>query len=660
MESKIVAATLFSDSAHVTRRLAGPAEKGPVRVALAGLPARLDPARLRVTTSAGVLRAIETDLVEAAADPANEAAALREQLTELRTRIHRLVGELEALRLELQLLEQVTPTPTPGQPSPAPLRPAVFLAGLDVLAARRRDATILARRLELERDETRRRIDETERRLALTGATSSAERRQQVLVLALDADGAAPTLEVTYDAAWATWRPYYHVRLNGRDNTVECVRFADVWQETGEDWTDVKLRLSTAVPEGALFVPAVLPWTLGVAKSYEDKVSDLYAQQRRRKADDGAPEKKPTAPRVSRAMMVPPPQPAMSRGGLLSNVFGGGGAPAPASMDVVDDDASADLVMPSELAKMQEITREVAIERAARDDDHASYARQFEEEGIYASRTSSGLAGMRAEGGVDGAPGGWGDPAATLSDAPPYSPPPPSVHARGPAPEHPDRARLLGARTPHDASGGIDFELELGGTASLPSGRERQRLSLGSVSYPAKIEYLLRPAVKDHAFGRVTVVNSEPVPMLAGPAAIFVGDAFFGETAIETTPAGGKLVLELGAETSIKSARRTKTSVRTEGLLTKEDIHVVEVLIEIESFLPQTVELEVQDQVPLSRDSKIEVKLVKKTPKDAILDELTGIVTFRTSVVPGARTELSLVYELQAPKDYQLRQTLSG
>ena len=35
-------------------------------------------------------------------------------------------------------------------------------------------------------------------------------------------------------------------------------------------------------------------------------------------------------------------------------------------------------------------------------------------------------------------------------------------------------------------------------------------------------------------------------------------------------------------------------------------------------------------------------------------------VTFKTRVVPGTRTELVLVYELQAPKDYQFRQTLAG
>ena len=66
-----------------------------------------------------------------------------------------------------------------------------------------------------------------------------------------------------------------------------------------------------------------------------------------------------------------------------------------------------------------------------------------------------------------------------------------------------------------------------------------------------------------------------------------------------------------------------------------------------------------QDQVPVTIDNKVKVKLLKTSPKDAQLDEQTGIVTFKVKVAPGGRVELSLAYEIEVPKDTRLIQALA-
>lgn len=622
VDSRIIGATVFSDAAHVVRRASLRLERGVERVAIKNLPRELDPGSVRVSTSRGAVRSVESDSSRETPDLASDSVALENLVRALEAKTQRLTGEHEALAAELQLIDRVVPaSPSFDGASLSPLRPEAFLAGLDALMTRRRSALSTLRNVELELHATFEEIKETRARIAATGTTAGSDEKRSLLVVHLDVDEAGESfVDVTYEAAWATWRPYYHVRLDPKDRAIECVRFADVWQETGEDWNEVALRLSTAEPETGLALPNVLPWTLGSAKSYEDKLNELY---KRRKAEKTA------------AKRAPEPVPK---------------------------------------------------------DDLGAYAEQFRDEGEFAEVTASGMDMLRgappappppmqaqampasrstsimpasipmpsaSTPPLNRAPGGGGGRVITvITEIPPPPGPPPPKPRPSPSRELSERDELLRTPSPRELAGGIDHEMAVEVATTCPSGKERRRIGFGSVSYPARMEYLLRPAVRDHAFGRVTVINNDSAPLLAGPASIFVGEAFFGETRIRTTPAGGKLILELGAETAIKSARRTKTTVRTEGILTKEDVHVVETTIEIENHLEQTVELEVQDQVPVSQDPRVKVRLMRTVPKDAQLDDLTGILTFKVRLTPGSKVEVIVAYEIEAPKDYEFRQTL--
>lgn len=609
-DSRIIEATVFSDAAHVVRRARAELSEGLNRVALPDLPRSLDPARLRVATSAGRVCFVETDDL-AWKDGPQEDSDREAEMKAASKKVHRLRGEHSALQAELRLIDRVLP----GRDREAPLdrlRPAAFLQGLEALTKRRRDTLYAIRVAEYE-------LALAEQALADARAFAHAAGRTELLgpraaiVVGVETAAAGPAeLDLTYTSGWATWRPYYSLRL-GRDvSSVELATFADVWQETGEDWPDVRLALSTAEPEEQLVLPQIDPWILALRRSYEDDNKALYAERR---SSAPAPKRAAAPPMHGPAPMAPPPMPA-------------------ASMAAFD--------APSEVLE------------APTGDLMADYAAQYEEEGIFSEITSSGLA---ASGG-GGPPGGFGGPPEVQSSLPPPPPPPakpslPSGAGRRPSPDHPDLPRLLEHAPPRAASGGIDFVLEVPTDKSCPSGKSHQRIGIERTRYETEVRYLLRPGLKDHAFGQVTVTHDGEAPLLTGPAALFVDDAFFGNTRILTTPAGGKLVLDLGAETDIKSARRSRTSVRTEGLINKEDVHLVEVTIEIESFKDRPVQLEVQDQIPVSADRDVKVRLLETKPA-AKLDEKTGVLTFEMSAPPRERLTLTVRYEIEAPKDYQL------
>src|SRR5262249_55116719 len=75
---------------------------------------------------------------------------------------------------------------------------------------------------------------------------------------------------VSYQVNGAGWQPAYRASLDSDASKVELVRQGVVQQTTGEDWTGVKLKLSTGQPRLSPAGPDPQPWwvSLPVAKPY--------------------------------------------------------------------------------------------------------------------------------------------------------------------------------------------------------------------------------------------------------------------------------------------------------------------------------------------------------------------------------------------------------
>jgi uncharacterized protein (TIGR02231 family) len=81
----------------------------------------------------------------------------------------------------------------------------------------------------------------------------------------LNADNAAPALlRVTYAVRGARWQPVYDARLDtgGKDAkpALELIRRAEITQNTGEDWSDVALAVSTMRVARGGNAPELRPW----------------------------------------------------------------------------------------------------------------------------------------------------------------------------------------------------------------------------------------------------------------------------------------------------------------------------------------------------------------------------------------------------------------
>ncbi len=96
---------------------------------------------------------------------------------------------------------------------------------------------------------------------------SSIPKKRMRVVVGLETDiGGEAKLELTSLVSKAGWKPLYDLRLFGdaESTSVELTAFAEISQETGQEWSDVELYVSTAQPAVAQRKPKLNPWYVDV------------------------------------------------------------------------------------------------------------------------------------------------------------------------------------------------------------------------------------------------------------------------------------------------------------------------------------------------------------------------------------------------------------
>jgi hypothetical protein len=642
---------VFSDRARVTRR--GPVRfEGGVQVLRApDLPGATLPGTIRVTATGSKVVRVETRPVERERHGIEQVDAWIAALEALQDKEAVLGGRLVAVRGELGLLQGLQPAaPLPEKDRPGKAlvaAPEAWKDAEDRLAKRRASARETERALEAEFAALVVERERLQREIESRNVGAYADTRTEVVVIV---DGAAGegTLDVEYAVPGASWKPTYDLLFDPEKGTVQLAAAGLVSQASGEDWTDTRLSLSTAIPGEGLVLPKLRTWTLGDDREF-------------------VPVPSPRAAPPSVSLFAPP-------------------APA---------------------------TRAAEVEREA---DRALLHDRLARLAALVDAAGGGL-GLRGAG-----PGGGGSYDATSNDgddappptkkralpppAPPSAPtvmgvpmpsaapvarsevasdeaveeapsaPVPFRESRRTGPGSPAHTRGLRLRSrdawqrptfadpflPAVSAGGFDAVYDAPLRATVPSQAQSLRVPLAVKNYAVTTFYEATPSLSTTAYLKATVQNGTGLPILAGPANVFVGGAFTGDATLQTTGPGGTIELPLGADEDIRLTRTVIPQTSTKGFVFGEqDVTDYAVKIEVGNYKKRPITIRVVDQIPKTAAEKVEIKLVSSSPKPqpapggADVDG-DGLLSFLVDVPAGGTKTIAFSYRVARPKDWRLSQ----
>ncbi|MFJ1751978.1 DUF4139 domain-containing protein [Kitasatospora sp. NPDC088134] len=685
-ESRLDSVVVHAVGAVCRRRTAGvvPAD-GRVRVA--GLPRLAAAGSLRVRVVSGGARVAEARLEpveELRAEDGRpgwerelaELAAERDRLTERHRRLEERIAEVAGLR----------PVPPPRRedgglrraPADAVLALAEFVdARLAVLQER---AVELAQRV-------REAEHAFEVAFAAAQRRSSAERPGGVESAAravLSVRGEGPVeLEVEYAVPGAVWVPTYRLAHRRGERSASLVLRASVAQRTGEDWSGVRLALSTAdltrsnalpklgslrigrrqepvAPSGWRAQPAGLDELFG---GWQDAQSARPAPREVREslavpvsaAGGGAPGPQPkphphpqpqARPAAKRARIGgAPPAPGLAPQGPAGPPSFAGPPPLP-PMASMPASMPAPVPPPAPMAYGAAAPAAFLADEAHRGAPAPEPSEPSEPAGPLPSEDQLDYPAMVLAGPEEASfrrgrlfpepvrPGGGGGGAA-LREA----------EAVGLLP-----LPRFGA-PPRLSAGSFDHRYDAAAPADIPSDGVWHTVAVAELTVGAASSYVCVPSVEEAVYGVLELSNATPHALLAGPVEVSVDGDFLLTAGLPTLAPGGVRELGLGRAEELRVARHTELRESTSGVLKSTTVLDHGVRIELVNRLPHEASVEVRERVPVSADPevRIEERPGWSPPREPSAEVPASARLRRVVVPPGGTVEVTGGYVVHIP-----------
>lgn len=262
-ESDLKAVTVYAGRAALTRQAIVEVPKGAHSVVFKGLSAALLTDSLRAEgegTTAVTFGALSSRWVAGAELAQEREREINAELEKVGDQIAAVEGEKAALAAKQVFFEglgKVAVLRSNEDIAQIDLKPEQWKdaaesvhAGLADTGRAMREQDIALRTLQRQKVKLQQELSQVR-----TGQTNTYE---VVLPLELE-DDATLVIDLSYQVPDATWTPQYDARLDTKTGKLELIQYGAVMQNTGEDWEDIALTLSTAQPSRGTSLPDPQP-----------------------------------------------------------------------------------------------------------------------------------------------------------------------------------------------------------------------------------------------------------------------------------------------------------------------------------------------------------------------------------------------------------------
>lgn len=286
VETEIVAVTVYTDQALVTRRGVVPLNGQERELEITQIPATIQTESVRVSGTGEVavrLLGVSTERVFSTEPSAERLIHLTRQIEQLEAEWNLLQAQIDALALQSKFIEglrEKTEEPFAQSLSRKNLSLSETLDFLNFLGSQYSEYAISTAEYKVQQQELDKQLQVLRQQLQQIQTPQPKESFS--LSVAIEAGGAGNfELEVSYVVSSASWAPLYDLRVSTSSNCINLAYLAEVTQNTGEDWTDVSLTLSTAKPGLGILPPKLEPWYIDVLRPLElmsmRRLSPLHA-----------------------------------------------------------------------------------------------------------------------------------------------------------------------------------------------------------------------------------------------------------------------------------------------------------------------------------------------------------------------------------------------
>jgi uncharacterized protein (TIGR02231 family) len=184
---------------------------------------------------------------------------------------------------------------------------------------------------------------------------------------------------------------------------------------------------------------------------------------------------------------------------------------------------------------------------------------------------------------------------------------------------------------------------------SIPSDRKPHSVSINEFSIPAKYEYYAVPKLDNNAFLIAYLTNWNEFNLLPGNANIYFENSYVGQSFIDPFTSKDTLAISLGRDQNIVVNRNVLKDFTEDKFLSSDVERFFGYEVVIKNNKGSNVKILVEDQIPISKNEEIEVKLIELSGAKYFADDAK--IHWMVDIAGSKSITKKLVFSVRYPKD---------
>lgn len=194
------------------------------------------------------------------------------------------------------------------------------------------------------------------------------------------------------------------------------------------------------------------------------------------------------------------------------------------------------------------------------------------------------------------------------------------------------------------------FEISIPYT--IPSSNKKVSVKIQKSELPATYRYYCAPKLDKDAFLEARITGWDELNLLAGEVNVFFEGTYIGKSYLNPRNLTDTMEVSMGRDKSIVVERKKLKDKSKSSLIGKNKKAVTEYEISIRNSKATSIDILIQDHIPISRLDKIEVSLDRKD--GAKYNDKTGILSWEYTIEAKESKEFGFAYTIKYPKEYRI------
>lgn len=201
--------------------------------------------------------------------------------------------------------------------------------------------------------------------------------------------------------------------------------------------------------------------------------------------------------------------------------------------------------------------------------------------------------------------------------------------------------------------GALALDYAIAAQYEIASDGQPRLVALAQHQLPAVVGHFAVPKLDTDAFLLAQVTGFDGLGLIPGPASVYLEGAYVARTTLNPELTTDTLRIGLGRDARVQLKRTAIKEFTSRKVLGGAVRLTRGFTVEVRNARADAVTLTLEDQVPVSQDQRIRVKLLERD--GAEYDPATGKLTWRLNLKAGERRSVRLSYEVEHPRDLNVQ-----